>query len=47
MDSTLEKVKNLATLRERLVDTVKRLTVPLEEFVARGDMSTAKLLANQ
>lgn len=44
MDSTLEKVKNLATLRERLVDTVKRLTVPVEEFVARGDMSTAKLL---
>jgi transposase len=44
MDSTLEKVKHLATLRERLVDTVKRLTVPVEEFVQRGDLSTAKLL---
>jgi len=44
MDSTLEKVKNLATLRERLVDTVKRQTVPVEEFVHRGDLATAKLL---
>jgi len=44
MDSTLEKVKHLAMLRERLVDTVKRLTVPVDEFVQRGDLSTAKLL---
>jgi transposase len=44
MNSTLEKVKHLATLRERLVDTIKRLTVPVQEFVALGDLSTAKLL---
>jgi transposase len=44
MDSTLTKLKHLATLRERLVDTIKRLTVPVQEFVERGDLSTAKLL---
>jgi len=44
MSITLEKVKNLATLRERLVDTVKRLIVPIQEFEERGDHVTAKLL---
>lgn len=44
MDTTLEKIKHLATLRERLVDTVKRLTVPVQEFEERGDLAMAKLL---
>lgn len=44
MNTTLEKIKNLATLRERLVDTIKRLTVPIREFEERGDHATAKLL---
>jgi transposase len=44
MDTTLVKIKHLATLRERLVDTVKRLTVPVQEFEERGDLAMAKLL---
>lgn len=44
MSITLEKIKNLATLRERLVDTIKRLTVPIQEFEERGDHTMAKLL---
>jgi transposase len=44
MDTTLEKVKHLATLRERLVETVKRLTTPVQEFEDRGDVAMAKLL---
>lgn len=45
MGNTLEKVKHLAALRERLVETVKRLTVPVQEFEERGDLAMAKLLA--
>lgn len=45
MSVTLEKIKNLATLRERLVDTTKRLTVPIQEFEERGDHSMARLLS--
>lgn len=44
MNATLEKIKHLATLRERLVETVKRLTVPVQEFEERGDHAMAKLL---
>jgi transposase len=44
MNATLEKIKHLATLRERLVETVKRLTVPVQEFEERGDYAMAKLL---
>jgi len=44
LNVTLEKIKNLATLRERLVDTVKRLTVPIQEFEEQGDHTMAKLL---
>jgi transposase len=44
MNTTLEKIKHLATLRERLVETVKRLTVPVQEFEERGDHAMAKLL---
>jgi transposase len=43
-DATLEKIKHLATLRDRLVDTVKRLTVPVGEFEAVGNSSMARLL---
>lgn len=44
MDSTLEKIKHLATLRERLVDTVKRLTIPIKEFEEMGNVVMSKLL---
>lgn len=44
MNATLEKIKHLATLRERLVETVKRLTVPVQEFEQRGDLAMARLL---
>ncbi len=33
MDTTLEKIKHLATLRERIVDTQKRLLVPIKELM--------------
>lgn len=45
MGETLEKIKNLAKLRERLVETIKRLTVPVQEFEQRGDHTMAKLLS--
>jgi transposase len=44
MDNTLNKVKHLAILRERLVDSVKRLTVPIKEFEDVGNIEMAKLL---
>lgn len=44
MAETLEKVKHLATLRERLVETIKRLTVPVREFEEVGNIAMAKLL---
>jgi len=44
MNATLEKIKHLATLRERLVDTVKRLTVPIQEFEQMGNLAMSKLL---
>lgn len=44
MDTSLEKIKHLATLRERLVETVKRLTIPVQEFEQRGDLAMARLL---
>lgn len=45
MNTTLEKIKHLATLRERLVETQKRLIVPIKEFEDIGDIAMAKLLA--
>ena len=45
MDATLEKIKHLATLRERLVETVKRLTVPIKEFEEVGNIAMSRLLA--
>jgi transposase len=44
LSATVEKIKNLATLRERIVDTQKRLMVPIKEFTDLGNQETAKLL---
>jgi len=44
MDTTLEKIKHLASLRERLVETRKRLESPIKEFEEIGDNAMAKLL---
>lgn len=40
----LEKIKNLATLRERMVVTQKRLLVPIEELRSAGQVKMADLL---
>jgi transposase len=45
MTASLEKIKHLATLRERLVETKKKLEVPIREFEDMGDFSMAKFLA--
>lgn len=45
MNATLEKIKHLATLRERLVETQKRLLVPIKEFEEVGNVEMAKLLS--
>lgn len=42
--TTIEKIKHLATLRERIVDTQKRLLVPIKEFEEVGNAEMAKLL---
>ena len=44
MDATLEKIKHLASLRERLVETKKKLTTPIKEFEEVGNVTMAKLL---
>lgn len=44
MSSTLEKIKHLASLRERLVETKKKLIVPIKEFEEVGNVSMARLL---
>ena len=46
MDTTLEKIRHLATLRERLVETKKRLETPINEFKAMGNEAMVKLLTN-
>lgn len=43
--STLEKIKHLASLRERLVETKKRLITPINEFEQAGNTEMAKLLS--
>ncbi|HEV7333262.1 MAG TPA: IS110 family transposase [Flavisolibacter sp.] len=43
--ATLQKIKHLAALRERLVDTKKRLATPVKEFEEAGNAAMAKLLA--
>ena len=45
VDTTLQKIKHLASLRERLVDTKKRLIAPIKEFEDMGNMVMAKLLS--
>jgi transposase len=45
LSSTLEKIKHLASLRERLVETKKRLITPIDEFEEVGNVVMAKLLA--
>lgn len=44
MSTTLEKIKHLAGLRERLVETKKRLATPIKEFEEMGNVAMAKLL---
>lgn len=44
MDTTIEKIKNLASLRDRLVETQKRLITPINEFEDVGNVEMAKLL---
>jgi transposase len=44
MNTTLQKIKQLSALRERLVDTKKRLITPIKEFEDMGNPSMAKLL---
>jgi len=41
---TLEKIRHLASLRERLVETRKRLLTPIQEFEEMGNIEMAKLL---
>ncbi|MBS1622851.1 MAG: IS110 family transposase [Bacteroidetes bacterium] len=41
---TVDKLKHLATLRDRLVETKKRLLTPVEEFRQVGNESMAKIL---
>lgn len=45
MGATLEKIKHLASLRERLVETKKKLITPIKEFEDMGNAAMAKLLA--
>ncbi|MBC7651201.1 MAG: IS110 family transposase [Deinococcales bacterium] len=44
MNSALEKIKHLATLRDRIVETQKRLIVPIKEFEDVGNVEMAKIL---
>jgi transposase len=42
--NTIEKIKHLASLRERLVETKKKLVTPIKEFEDVGNIAMAKLL---
>lgn len=44
MDTTIERIKNLASLRDRLVETQKRLITPIDELEDVGNFEMAKLL---
>lgn len=44
MPATLQKIKHLASLRERLVETKKKLITPIKEFEDIGNNEMAKLL---
>jgi transposase len=45
MDATLEKIRHLASLRDRLVETKKKLETPIHEFIEIGNTSMAKLIS--
>jgi transposase len=45
MNATLDKIKHLASLRDRLVETKKKLATPIKEFEDIGNVAMAKLLA--
>ena len=42
--TTLDKIRHLASLRDRLVETKKRLINPINEFEDMGNIAMAKLL---
>jgi transposase len=44
MNSAIEKIKHLATLRDRIVATQKRLVVPIKAFEDVGNVEMAKIL---
>lgn len=44
VDATLGKIKHLASLRDRLVETKKKLETPIKEFEEMGNTAMAKLL---
>lgn len=44
MSNTIEKIKNLATVRERLVETLKKLKTPIKEMQETGQPGMAKML---
>lgn len=44
VNATLQKIRHLASLRERLVETKKKLVTPIKEFEDVGDVAMAKLL---
>lgn len=44
VNATLEKIRHLASLRDRLVETKKRLATPIKEFEDVGNLAMAKLL---
>lgn len=44
VNTTLAKIRHLASLRERLVETKKKLATPIKEFEDVGDLAMAKLL---
>ena len=44
VNATLEKIRHLASLRDRLVETKKKLVTPIKEFEDVGDVVMAKLL---
>ena len=43
MNSTIDKIKNLTSLRDRLMKSKQKLTIPVEEFRQMGDTKTANL----
>jgi transposase len=45
MDSTLEQIKHLTALRDRLMESKQKLTVPMEEFRQMGNIQMATLLS--